>query len=46
MEKGVNSVHGSWTTALVGSPWAKDRVMAGSYLELLLSANFGHGGST
>jgi hypothetical protein len=42
----VNSVHGPWTTAAVGSPWTKDMAMAGSSPELLLSIDSGHGGPT
>jgi hypothetical protein len=46
MEKGVNSVHGPWTTALVSSPWTKDMAMARSSPELLLPAHSGNGGPT
>jgi hypothetical protein len=49
MEKGVNSVHGPWTTALVGSPWppwTKDMAIVGSSPELLVQADSGHGGPT
>jgi hypothetical protein len=43
MEKGVNSVHGPWTAAPVGSPWTKDMAMVGSSPELLFLADSGHG---
>jgi hypothetical protein len=44
--KGVNSVHGPWTAAPVGSPWTMAMAMAGSSSELLLPADSGHGGLT
>jgi hypothetical protein len=46
MEKGMDSVHGPWTTAPVSSLWTKDMAMAGSSSELLLPADFGHRGRT
>jgi hypothetical protein len=46
VEKGMNSVHGPWTTAPVGSPWTKDMAMVGSLSKILLLADSGLGGLT